>query len=182
MDVVNMGPGLFSGSRRILWLLFAVSLVFLGFFVFYDDQDYKRGLSVNRTTSYIEGLRIVNKKNGADSWVLTARRADFTRDETLAKLDAVAMDIRKEGVVLNADSGVYNVSTRELQLDSNVTLKTKDSVIHARNLFWNPATGILTSAGKVRMEGRKFRLEGEGLSATKDDKVRFTRNVKATFF
>jgi len=171
---------LFSRNRMVLWGFVAVSLLF--FLVFYDDTDFKRGLSANKAGSYIEGLKIVSKKNGIDSWVLTARRADFTTDETLARMNSVAMDIKKEGVLVNAESGIYNMNTKVLSLENNVILRTKDSVIHTNNLLWNPSAGVLTSTGKVEMEGRKFRLEGEELSATEDSKVMLMKDVRATFF
>lgn len=158
-----------------------VSVLFM-FFMFSGDREYKRDISIGRATSYIEGLRIVNRKNGADSWVITARKADFTRDETLAKMASVTMDIEKEGVILNADSGTYNLESKDLRLENNVTIRIKDSVIHAGSLSWNPSAGTLTTDGRIRMEGSRFTVEGEGLTATEDNKVKLMRNVKATFF
>jgi LPS export ABC transporter protein LptC len=158
-----------------------VSFLFL-FLVFSGDREQKRFPSISRTNSYIEGLRIVSKKNGADSWVMTARKADFSRDEALARMDSVSMDIKKEGVILNADSGTYNMESKDLRLESNVTIQIKDSVIHAKNLSWNSSMGRLTTDGRIRMENARFTVEGEGLAATEDNKVTLMRNVKAIFF
>lgn len=158
-----------------------VSLLFL-FFVFSGDRDYKRDISIRKANSYIEGLRIVTKKDGADAWILTARRADFTKDETLARMDSVSMDIKKEGVVVDAENGTYNMENKDLTLENNVTIRAKGSLIRTKSLEWNPSRGALTSNSSIRIESPRFAVEGEGLSATEDNKVTLMRNVRATFF
>ena len=168
-------------GRWILPAFILVSVLFL-FFVFSGDREYRRDLSFSRANSYIEGLKIVNRKNGADLWIMTARKADFTKDEVLAKMDSVSMDFSKEGAVLNADTGTYNLNSKDLLLEKNVTIKTKDSVIHAKSLAWNASQGTLTTDSRILMEGTKCTIEGDGLAATGDSKVTLMRNVKATFF
>lgn len=168
------------GKKILLGLIFTGILSI--FFVFYGDRDYRKGITISRTNSYIEGLKIISKKNGSDAWVMTAQKADFTKDETIARMNSVTIDITSEGVVLNADNGIYNINTRDLHLENNITIRRKDSVISARDLSWNPSSGILSSTDKIRMEGNKFQVEGEGFTATNDSKITLKRNVKAIFF
>lgn len=153
----------------------------ISFAMFNSDREYKRD-TLLQTNSYIEGLRIVDKKDGRDSWVIVAKRADFTKDETVAKMNAVTIQAVKEGMTLDADTGTYNLTTRELHLDENIRIRIRDSVISAKSLVWNPSTGILTSEDRVLMEAKKFRIEGEGLTATQDQKLKVMKNVKATFY
>lgn len=160
---------------------FVFILMLMSYFLIDTDRDYKKDLSV-KAHSYIEGLRIVNKKNGVDSFVIHAKRADFTRDETIARMEAVTLNIIREGIVLNADKGTYNTSTRDVELDSNIRIRIKDSVISANSLSWNSSTGALKTDGPIRVEGSKFRVEGDGLTATEDQKIKLMKNVKATFF
>lgn len=177
-ELIRMSPK----GRRIFWIIVSLSVVSIFFFVFYGERDYKKDISINKANSYLEGVRIVSKKDGADVWMITARRADFTKDETIAKMDSVTIDIKKEGVVLNADNGIYNMNTRDLHLENNIKVLIKDSVISAKDLTWNPSGGILSSDDKIQMEGKKFKIEGEGLNATEDNKIKLMRNVKAIFF
>jgi LPS export ABC transporter protein LptC len=169
------------GNRIVLWGFLCLSVFFIFFIVFSGERESRRDFSISNEGSYIEGFRIVSKKDGMDALIITARRADFSKDETLARMDAVTMDIKKEGALLNADHGTYNMNTKDLTLEDNVTLRAKDSVVHAGNLSWNPSGGILSSEGKVLIENNKFTVEGEGLSATEDNRVKLMRNVKATF-
>ncbi len=160
----------------------ALVAILIFFVVFQAERDYRRGFSINKGNSYMEGIRIVNKKNGVDAWTISARRADFTKDETVAQLNSVTIDIKKEGAVLDAASGQYNINTRELRLEKDIAIRQKDSTISTESLSWNPADGTLSSDGLVIMKGNKFRIEGEGLKATEDKKIKLMRNVKATFF
>lgn len=171
----------FSKGRMIF--LSTLSLFISSVLFFYNGEgDHRKDLAISRIGSYIEGLRIVNKRNGVDSWVITARRADFTRDGMEARMDSVTVDIIKDRVVVNADSGIYNLNTRGLSLENNIKILIKDSVVSAERLSWNPASKILTSDNKVRMDGKRFKIEGEGLIATEGQKVKLTKNVKAIFF
>ncbi|GAB4405938.1 MAG: hypothetical protein OHK0032_00670 [Thermodesulfovibrionales bacterium] len=156
--------------------------IFSVLFFFNGERDYKKDLTITRTGSYIEGLRIVNKRNGIDSWIITAGRADFTKDETTARMDSVTVDIIKEKVTVNADNGVYNMNTRDLSLMDNIKIWIKDSVISTERLSWNPTAKILTSDNKILMEGKKFKIEGKGLTATEGQKVKLMKDVKAIFF
>lgn len=169
-------------ARKLIWGGFSILILAIFFFFFHEDRDFKKGIMLTRANSYIEGLKIVNKKNGLDSLVITARNADFSRDETIAQMDFVTMDIKKEGVVLTADRGTYHMNTKELFLENNIVIRFKDSVISAHRLSWNPSEGKLTSDDMVKMEGAKFRIEGEGLAATSDNTVKLKKNVKAIFY
>ena len=169
------------GNGKIFLAFLCLSLLSLFFILLSDEGEYRRDLSVRKAASYMEGFRVVSKQGGMDSLVITAARADFSKDETRARLDSVTMDIKKEGVLLNADRGTYNLDTRDLGLEDNVTIRTRDSVIRTNNLSWDPSRGMLTAQGKVRVEGSKFTVEGEGLAATDESKVRLMRNVKAIF-
>lgn len=161
----------------IIFTLLTVTYLFF----FNDMRDYKNELPIN-INSYIEGLKIVSKKDGIDSWVIVAKRANFTRDETVAKMDSVAINVIKEGIVLNADKGSYDMTTKDLQLDDNIKINIKGSVISVKNLLWNSSNGELKTDGSIKMESNKFKIEGEGLTATQDQKIKLLKNVKATFF
>jgi LPS export ABC transporter protein LptC len=97
-------------------------------------------------------------------------------------MESVSIDLKKDGVVLSADNGTYHMQTHDLRLGNNIKIQIKGSVVTTDELSWNPSRGILFSKDVVRMEGDKFKIEGEGLTATKDNKVKLMKNVKATFF
>jgi len=180
-EFYDLIPALFRGRRMLIVIAFLLTSLFF-FSVFSGERDIRKDLSIQRGNSYIEGLKIVNKKDGTDTWIVTARRADFTKDETVAQMESVAIDLKKDGVVLTADNGTYHLQSRDLRLGNNIKIEIKGSVVTTDELSWNPSRGIVFSKDAVRMEGNKFKIEGEGLTATQDNKVKLMRNVKATFF
>jgi len=174
-------PPFFRRRRILAAIMFLVTcLVF--FSVFSGERDLRKDLSIQRGNSYIEGLKIVNRKDGADTWVVTARRADFTKDETVAQMESVVIDAKKEGMVLTADNGTYHMQSRDLRLGNNIKIQIKGSVFTTDELSWDASRGMVFSKDVVRMQGNKFTIEGEGLTATKDNKLKLMRNVKATFY
>lgn len=174
-------PPFFRGRRILAAIAFLLACAVF-FSVFSGERDLRKDPSIQRGNSYIEGLKILNKKDGTDTWIVTARRADFTKDETVAQMESVAIDLKKEDVVLTADNGTYHMKTQDIRLRNNIRIQIKGSVVTTDELSWNASRGILFSKDVVRMEGNKFKIEGEGLTATKDNKVKLMRNVKATFF
>jgi LPS export ABC transporter protein LptC len=174
-------PPFLRGRRRLVATLFLVTCVVF-FALLSGEREPRKDLSIQRGNSYFEGLKIVNKKDGMDAWIVTARRADLTKDETVAQMESVSIDLKKDGVVLSADNGTYHMQTHDLRLGNNIKIQIKGSVVTTDELSWNPSRGILFSKDVVRMEGDKFKIEGEGLTATKDNKVKLMKNVKATFF
>lgn len=172
---------LFPVRQRILLTSVAAGVLFLFLFISYGERDSRKGPLISRASSYIEGLKIVNRKNGVDAWIITARRADLTRDETMAEMDSVTMDIRKEGVTVKAGSGTYNIKTRDLCLENSVTIRARGSLIETDALSWSPSGGLLASEGRVLMKGDRFTIEGEGLTAPDESRLKM-RNVRAIFF
>jgi len=168
-------------SVRYLYGIILSLLAVFFLFMSSGEREQKKATSA-KTNSYIEGLRIVQKKDGADSLTITADRADFTENETVARMHAVTIFAPREGITVQADAGTYHLTTKELLLKDAVTVRMKDSVISAEDLSWDPSFSTLTSGGRVVVSGKKFRIEGEGLSATQDQQVRLMKDVKATFF
>ena len=163
--------------------LFALIVVVLISFILAinGEKNDMRVLSV-RAHSFIEGLKIVDKKNGADTWMISAKRADFTEDERFAKMDSVTITIVKEGIIVHAPKGSYDFLSKILWLEDEVTMDYKDSVLTAGGISMDLHNRRLTSDGAVCMKGKKFRIEGEGLSANDEQKVSLLRNVRANFF
>lgn len=156
-------------------------LFLLSFLIFTGERDPGKRLSVS-THSFVVGLRIVKREQEKEKWVISAARADFAEDETTALLNSVTINAAPEGLKLTADTGTFNMTTKKLRLDNNINIRVKDSVISAKNLLWDPSKGILSSGERVRMENERFRIEGKGLTATEDQKVKLTNGVRATFY
>lgn len=163
--------------------LFALILFLLIVFYFlYDSGKTGKKDVYIKNNSYIDGLKVISKKDGSDAWILSAGKAILTKDETMAEMNAVTIKLIKDGLLLNAEAGSFNMLTNDLSLTRNIKIHTKGSVISAKDLRWNPSDETLTTDGAIKMEGAKFQIEGKGMTATQDRKVKLTGKVKATFY
>lgn len=164
---------------RYLFTLILFLLIVLYFL--YDSGKSGRKDIYIKNNSYIDGLKVISKKDGTDSWALAAEKAVLTKDETMAEMNTVTIRLIRDGISLNADTGTFNLLTNDLSLNKNVKVHTSGAVISAKDLSWNPSDGTLTTDSEIKMEGAKFRIEGGSMTATQDHKVKLKGKVKATF-
>ncbi len=130
--------------------------------------------------SFIEGIRILQKKGGKAVWDLTAKRADFETEDR-AKLTDVSLSLRNSDVVLVADNGVYDLSKKRFVTDSAVKANGKDYTITADTVDFAVSSGNVETAGKVKMESKGFDVEGRGMKAENERKVTIYNDVTAIF-
>jgi LPS export ABC transporter protein LptC len=132
--------------------------------------------------SFFEGLRIVNKKNGVQNWILTAKRADISKAGDEADLTDLEMEVENKGITIYAGKGLYNLDTKKISVEGTITAKNNNYTITTRQVEIDSAAGSLKTNGDVHIEGRKFILQGKGLEVNNNEqKVRILKDVKATF-
>ena len=130
--------------------------------------------------SFIEEIRILQKKEGTTLWDLTAKRADFETEDR-AILSNVRISLQKSGVVLLADKGTYSITDKSFTTDSAVKADGKDYSITADSVDFEVASGNVRTDGRIKLEGKGFDIEGKGLKAETGKKVEIFDDVKATF-
>jgi LPS export ABC transporter protein LptC len=182
---------LLNGRRMIEFFmrrsaLFILSLlVVLAFSYYLVKGDKGIRLDVHQKgESFIEGLKLVHRKNGSSDWVLTAKRADISEDGNTARLTDIAMTLQGKGVTVYADRGLYNLTDKNLSASGRVVAKgTNYSVTSEDGAEFNGAASSLKTRGDVMMEGRKFNVQGTGMDTVNNGQiVRILGNVKAVFY
>jgi len=136
---------------------------------------------VKITGSFIDDIRIIQKKNGSLIWTLTANKANFIEGEDIAELSDVNMTLEKNGVVLHATKGFYTVSNRMFSTKNIVNAEGKDYRITADSVDYDISSGRMKTEGRITVEGKGFTVEGKGMDADTAQKVRIFNDVKATF-
>jgi Lipopolysaccharide-assembly, LptC-related len=134
-----------------------------------------------KSNSFIDGLRILHNKNGINLWTLNARRADFTEGGDKARLSDINMVIKKEGLILYADRGIYDLDEQRFTTEGIVKAETKDYTITADSIDYEASLGEIKTGGRIKVEGKRFRVEGKGMKADAGQKVSVFNDVKATF-
>lgn len=131
--------------------------------------------------SFIEDIKILQKKKGITLWTLSARRADFVEGEEKAELRDLSLVIPKNGVVLHAEKGIYNLSDKSFATDNVVKAEAKDYRITADSVAFDVSSGSITTEGRILVEGKGFMVEGKGMNADAEQKIKIFDDVKATF-
>ncbi|OGW47393.1 MAG: LPS export ABC transporter periplasmic protein LptC [Nitrospirae bacterium RBG_13_41_22] len=132
--------------------------------------------------SFIEGLSILQKKDGIAVWTLTARKADLIEGVDKAELSDINMLIQKNGLLLHADKGVYNFSEQGFTTEAVVRAEAKDYTITADSIDYEASSGNIKTGGWIKIEGKRFTVVGKGMKADAGQKVSILNNVKATFY
>ena len=164
-------------------LIFLLLIVISSAIFFYIRSEKVARLNVQLAgDSFFEGLKIINKKDGITEWVLTAKRADLSKDGREALLSGIEMKLEKQGMMVQADKGLYNMETKNVSIDGVITARNENYVITTSQALIDSGGGILETEGEVTVKGKRFNLEGKGLQADNNEqKVRILNNVKATF-
>lgn len=132
-------------------------------------------------SSFLEDIRILQKKKGVPAWILTADRADFFEREDSAELRSIRLSIPESNLTLRTESGSYDFSANTFASRTPVQAEGEHYRIIADTLDFDISAEGVQTDGKVRLEGKGFSLEGEGMQAGKEQQVRIFRNVKAIF-
>jgi LPS export ABC transporter protein LptC len=161
----------------VLSFLFAASLIIM----FRSDRENTEGIKV-KGTSFIEGLEILHRKNGNTIWKLNARKADFTEDDNIVELNNVTVTVPKNGMTLYADTGKYDLLSKNFVINSDIQAAAKDYRIITSSLDYNASSGSARTDQRIIVEGKKFRVEGRGMTLDSEQTVRIRNDVKATFY
>lgn len=167
--------------RKLLFFSFSLLLLSLFIILFKSEKEARIDMQI-KGESFIEGLKITHKNNGKPLWVLTAKRADLSENGDTAHLSGIVMNLEEKNMTIYADSGNYDLSSKNIYIEGPVTAKNTSYSLTTENVEIDAAAGILKTKGQVNIEGKKFNLQGTGMNIDNtEQKVRITNDVKATF-
>jgi len=164
-------------------LLVLASFLLFSLFLFMVQGEKASKLDIHlKGESFLEGLKIIHKKNGLQNWILTAKRADISKDGNEADLTDVEMEVKNKGITIFAEKGLYNLDTKKISIEGTITAKNNAYSITASKIEIDSDAGLLTTGKEVLIEGKKFTLQGKGMEINNNEqKVRIMKDVKATF-
>lgn len=158
--------------------LILFSLLFL---MIRDGKDIDRDFKLHGN-SFIDDIRIIQKKNGEKLWTLYAKRADFLKGEDKAQLSDMSLVMQKNDVVLYTDRGVYDLSDKSFTTSLLVRAQAKDFLITADSIDYDISTGKIETDGRVVLDSENIRIEGKGLKTATGETIKIFDDVKATFY
>jgi LPS export ABC transporter protein LptC len=164
-------------------LLVLTAVLFSLYFLIVREEKVRLPSLHQNGDSFLEGLRIVHKKDGQKDWIVTAKRADIKENGDMAELSDLEVTVQDKDVTISAGRGTYDMAGKKLTIIGPVTAKEKEYTMTSEDMEFENSTGILKTDRQVRIEGKKFLLTGKGLYADNNEKkVRVLKDVKATFY
>jgi len=167
--------------KKSLLVLASFLLFCLFFFMVEGEKAGKMDIHL-KGASFFEGLKIIQKKNGVQSWILTAKRADISKKGDEANLTDIKVEVENKGITIYAEKGLYNLDTKKMSIVGPVTAKNEEYSITTAQVEIDSSAGLLTTNEDVHIKGKKFVLQGKGMEIKNNEqKVRILKDVKATF-
>jgi lipopolysaccharide assembly outer membrane protein LptD (OstA) len=166
--------------KKVLLIGLSISLLCMLFVLLRNTREISGDLKI-KGDSFIEGLKILHQKNGITVWSLSARKADFVEGEDKAELADINVVIQKNGMVLHADKGVYDLLNQGFTTDGETRAEVKDYTITADSINY-ASSGEIETKGRVKVESKRFIVEGRGMKADAGQKVSILNDVSATFY
>jgi LPS export ABC transporter protein LptC len=167
-------------KRKSLLVLSLLSLLAL-FLLLGNNREQDKSLLL-KGGSFIEGLKIIHKKNGTSMWTLNASRADIIEGSDRVKLNDIVLTVENKDMTIYSPEGFYNIESRDLTLNGKIKAVSKGYTIITESVEWNQSKGEIKTKEAVKIESKKFNVEGSGMEADSEQKVRILKDVKATFY
>mgnify|MGYP001573079524 CR=1 FL=1 len=138
-------------------------------------------------TSSIEGFSLIHKKSeegGKVKWELRAENATFSEGNKEIILKYLTMVIHHDReFILKGGSGVYYIQEKNLTINKPVEIDIEGDKLTTDSLMWSDAKGLVTTNDAIRFKGKKFLIEGTGLTANiQDQRIRILKDVKGVFY
>lgn len=161
----------------VLLCLFFASVLFI---MLRSEKEGTENLKI-KNKSFIEGLTIHHQVDGTTLWTLTAKRADIAENENMADLSDITVVVQKNGMILHANKGTYDLTARNFTINSEIQADTKDYKIVTSSINYDASTGEIKTDERVTAEGKRFKIEGKGMTLDSEQRVKVQKDVKATF-
>ncbi len=120
------------------------------------------------TMSY-GGNTITEEQNGVKIWDLTAESMEVeTQTQNVMMKNLTGHFYQKDGNVieLRAKNGMYNQATKDVHVDTDVVVTTKDGAkMTGDSLDWRAAEGMLVARGKAKVTKDDMLAEGDLIEA-----------------
>ena len=167
--------------KKLMMIGISLFFAFIFFLLLWSEKGTNVTLKI-KENSFIEGIRIVYGKDGDMVWTLTAKKADFTQDENIVELTDVAVLVKKNGMSVYTDKAKYDLLTQNFITEGEIRANGKDYTITTASIDYEASSGKLKTENPIKVEGKRFTVEGKGMTLDSNQRVRILNNVKATFY
>ena len=166
--------------KTALTVALALALILLVFLI--SGTDVKRENPLISALSSMEDIKINSYKNGAQKWTLVAKNADISDEMKAVYMRSIEITLPNKSVIIEAESGRYDVDANNLTLKEGITAKVNDYTIKTGSIDFDSNGGRIGSDGRIVIEGKRLKIEGTGLRADQSQNIKILKDVKAVFY
>lgn len=122
-----------------------------------------------RVMSYADNT-LSEERDGRTVWKMTAEKVNVdidTNDTGMTKIDGTFYAEDGRTLTLQAEEGRMDSKTRDIVLTGGIEAATSDGAhLHARQLTWTAAEGMLTAEGDAELVRDDIRATGDRIVST----------------
>jgi len=100
----------------------------------------------------------------------------------MVELSNLTVTVQENGMTFYADTGRYDLLSRNFIINSDIQAEAEDYRIITSSIDYDASTGNAKTDERIIVEGKKFKVEGKGMTLDSEQKVRIRSDVKATFY
>ncbi len=165
-------------------LVLSIIILALGITIILSYKEQGVNMQTLYRTSSMQGVHLTHKDGDKIKWELTAESATFPEGKKEILLYDLTMKIHHNpNIIITGGKGNYNIEGRSLIVSKPVETTIKDSRLTTDSLTWHGEEEVVTSEDNVRLTGKKFSIEGKGLTVMlRDQTVRISSDVKGIFY
>ena len=158
--------------RRLLAVLILFAVLVLGIVIWRHLQQ-QSPLEVlealpEQVDLSLDKLHYTQNEEGRRSWTLDAEKAEYRRDEGLARLDAVSLILYQAGqfgeISLTAEHGQLRQEEQQVEVWGDVRIVTaRGDWLYTDRLNFDGQRQLLTNSEPVQLSTRQMELTGSDL-------------------
>ncbi len=163
-------------KKNIFLLVFIIALLFVIFSSMERESPLK--VKVGLEGSTFRELQLTQKREGHIKLVLNSKEALLHRGGQLVELRDLTILIPEREFKVFAQKGLYNLETGDFSLREMIEGISKNFKIRTEEANWDYKNKILLSEKPIRIEGKRFTIEGNAGKAN-ESLIELKKGVKA---
>lgn len=145
------------------------------------DKDSHVKVKMSMEGSVFKNVSFIQKKEGQLKLKISSQEAFMDEEGKLIELNYPVMFFPEKEVSVKAYKGYYYPESGDLFLKDNIEGSSKDYKIFGTEIYWNSKDKTLYSEKPLRIEGKKFTIEGNAGRAT-SDLIELKKGVRAIVY
>ena len=155
-------------KKIVLILAGLISVGILLLVIDYMDKESPIKVKISMEGSVFQGAEFIQKKDGQLKLKLASDEAFMSDDGKFMDLKNLTMFFPEKEFTVKAQRGFYYPETGNLTLSGGIEGFSKNYTVYGTEAYWSPKEGTLYSEKPLKIETKKFSINGNSGKANAD--------------